>query len=106
MPLNSSKWVTHMFAGGMATDFGPTAYGSFDQSNQYRVPFLVDARNTVYEFDGGVHKAPGTDNLNASALESGAAIRGLFDYWHQGTTDSPAQRRIIHISTKVKYDQA
>jgi hypothetical protein len=60
----------------------------------------------VYEFDGGIHKAPGTAKLNASALESGATVRGLTDYWRQGTSDSPTQRRVIHVGTKVKYDQA
>ena len=105
MPLNSTRWITHKFGGGWATDFGPTAYNSPDQNGQMIVPFLKDARNIVYEFDGGVHKAPGTDNLNGSALESGAAVRGITDYWRQGTVDSAAQRRVIHISTKIKADQ-
>jgi len=102
----SSHWITHRFSGGWATDFGPTAYISPDQGGQMRIPFLIDARNTVYEFDGGIHKAPGTDNLNASALEAGVAVRGIYDFWRQGTVDSATQRRIIHVGTKIKYDQA
>ena len=104
--LQGSKWLTHRFGGGWATDFGPTAYTSPDQNGAMTVPFLRDARNTVFEFDGGIHKAPGTSVLNASVLESGATIRGMYDFWRQGTTDSPAQKRIVHVSTKVKYDQA
>ncbi len=77
-----------------------------DQSGMMTVPFLRDARNIVYEFDGGVHKAPGTDQLNASALESGATVRGIYDYWRQGSVDAASQRRVIHVGTKIKYDQA
>lgn len=106
MPLTSTKWITHNFAGGWATDFGPTAYDSPDTNGKFRVPFLRDARNTVYEFDGGIRKAPGTSVLNASVLESGAPVRGLFDYWRQGASDSAIQRRIIHINDKIMYDQA
>lgn len=106
MPLQTAKWITHKIGGGWATDFGPTTYNGPTQDGIMTIPFLLNARNTVYEFDGGIHKAPGTDNLNSAALESAAPIRGLFDYWHQGTADSPAQRRIIHVGTKIKYDQA
>lgn len=103
--LQGSKWITHKFGGGWTTDFGPTAYESPDQNGHYTVPFLVDARNTVYEFDGGIHKAPGTTLLNSTELESGEPVRGIFDFWRQGTTDSAAQKRIVHVGTKVKYDQ-
>lgn len=106
MPLLSTKWITHRFGGGWATDFGPTTYGSPDQSATMTIPFLRDARNTVYEFDGGVHKAPGTSLLSTATLESGAPVRGLYDYWRQGTSDSATQRRVIHVGTKIKYEQA
>ncbi len=103
--LQSSKWITLRFDGGWATDFGPTTYGAPAQDGQYQIPFLRDARNIVYEFDGGIHKAPGTAVLNSGTLESGAPVRGIYDYWRQGTADSPSQRRVIHVGTKVKYDQ-
>jgi len=106
MPLQGSKWITHRFGGGWATDFGPTTYGSPDQNGMISIPFLRDARNIVYEFDGGVHKAPGTTVLNGTVLESGAPVRGIYDFWRQGTVDSPVQKRIVHVNTKVKYDQA
>lgn len=106
MPLQGSKWITHRFSGGWATDFGPTAYVGPDQAGQLQVPYLLDAKNTVYEFDGGIHKAPGTAKLNSVELESAAAVRGIYDFWRQGTADSAAQKRIIHVGTKVKYDQA
>lgn len=106
MPLQSSRWVTHRFAGGWATDFGPTTYVSPSQDGQMAIPYLREARNTVYEFDGGIHKAPGTDNLNSSGLASNAPVRGLYDFWRQGVADSAAQRRVIHVGTKIMYDQA
>mgnify|MGYP001603128562 CR=1 FL=1 len=105
MPLISSQWITHKFGGGWATDFGPTAYTQ-PNGGQITVPFLYDARNTVYEFDGGVRKAPGTSLLNSVVMESAAPVRGIYDFWRQGTLDSATQRRIVHVSTKIKYDQA
>lgn len=106
MPLQSSRWITHRFAGGWATDYGPTVYNSPGQDGSMQIPFLRDAQNIVYEFDGGVHKAPGTRRLNSSALESGSPIRGIFDYWKQGVADSPIQRRVIHVGDEIQYDQA
>lgn len=106
MPLTSSKWITHRFSGGWATDFGPTAYTAFGADNQLTVPYLIDAKNLVYEFDGGLHKAPGTSKLNSAVLESGVTVRGVYDFWRQGIVDSPTQRRIVHVGTKIKYDQA
>ena len=106
MALASSKWLTHRFAGGWATDFGPTTYGSPGQDGSMSIPYLRDARNVVYEFDGGIHKAPGTARLNSGALESGSPVRGVYDFWRQGTVDSPQQRRIIHVGDTIKYDQA
>ena len=105
MPLQSTKWITHRFGGGWATDFGPTAYGSPDAANMMTIPFLTDARNTVYEFDGGIHKAPGTLILNQTTLENNETVRGIYDYWKQGNSDAPVQRRIVHVADKIKYDQ-
>ena len=105
MSLQGSKWITHRFGGGWATDFGPTTYVGPGDGGMMNIPYLLDARNTVYEFDGGIHKAPGTAKLNASALESGASVRGLYDYWTQGVSASATQRRVIHCGTTIKYDQ-
>jgi len=91
-----SQWITHTFNGGWATDFGPTYYGTPDQSGLFKVPWFNQAKNLVYEFDGGLHKAPGTTRLNTSSLGSATAVMGIFDYWRQGTAGSPSQRRIVH----------
>ena len=98
-------FIRHHFAGGWATDFGPTA-DVIPEGNAVAVPFLVEADNVVFEFDGGPHKAPGTSKLNSSALESGADIKGLFDYWITGTGFAPAQHRICHVGTTIKKDDA
>ena len=97
--------LKHRFAGGWDTDTGPsvdvTVNGTFVD-----VPFLVEADNIVYELDGGPHKAPGTSKLNSSALESGADVKGLYDYWITGTGASPTQHRICHVGTTIKKDNA
>jgi len=102
----SSKWVTHRFAGGWSTDYGPTYYGGPDANNNLDIPYLQDARNTIYEFDGGIRKAHGANLLNASVLTGAVSVMGVFDYWRQGVSASPQQRRIVHHNGVVSYDQA
>ena len=106
MGQTGTQWIQHQLSGGWATDFGPVVHMAPSQSGAVTVPFLAEARNVIYELDGGIHKMPGTVQLNASALESGAAIMGLYDYWRQGTTGTPEQRRVIHVGTTVKADDA
>ncbi len=66
----------------------------------------MEAENVVFEFEGWPHKAPGAAKLHSGALESGAAIKGLTDYWKQGTAASPTQKRVLHVSTVIKKDDA
>ena len=98
------QFVTHLFGGGWATDFGVTA--PVELRDVVEIPYLIDAENVLYELDGGPHKMPGTAKLNSSALESGAAIKGIFDYWDTGTGATSTQHRVIHIGTKIKKDDA
>lgn len=98
--------VRHVFNGGWATDFGPTAEVAISQTGLVQIPFLTDAENITYEFDGGPHKVGGTSKLNASALESGDDIRGLVDFWRQGTSGAPVNKRVVHVGTTVKKDDA
>jgi hypothetical protein len=97
---------THLFNGGFATDFGPTANVAPNQAGQVVFPFLREASNVFYELDGGPHKIGGTAKLNSVAVASGAKIRGLFDYWRQGTTASPTQKRVLYASTQIFADAA
>ncbi len=96
--------IRHLFGGGWATDYGPTVDVSPDQSGKVVIPFLVDAEDLLYELDGGPHKVGGMSKVNSAALESGAGVTGLFDYWRQGTAFSPSRRRVVHCGTKVLAD--
>jgi hypothetical protein len=98
--------IRHVFDGGWATDFGPTSDVSPDGANVVRLPFLETARNIVYELDGSPRKAPGTIKLHDTELESGAVIKGLFDFWLSGTGGASTQHRVIHVGTKAKKDDA
>jgi hypothetical protein len=40
-----TQTVRHMFAGGWATDYGPTTDVAPDAAGKVAVPFLVDAEN-------------------------------------------------------------
>jgi hypothetical protein len=53
-----------------------------------------------------VRKVGGTQRLNAAALESGAKIAGLFDFWRIGTSNAPNQERVLHVGTTIKKDSA
>ena len=99
-------FVRHLFAGGWARDFGPVTEATPDDAGYLRLPFLVEAENVVFEYDGGPRKMPGTSKLNAAVMESGAVVKGIFDYWITGTSGTPSNKRVVHVSTKVKKDDA
>lgn len=104
MPQQKTQFITHQFAGGWATDFGPTYYGSPEQGGLFKIPYLTTARNLVFEFDGGLHKAPGTTALNETTLGASTPVMGIYDYWRQGTSGTPTQRRIVHHGTVIYQD--
>lgn len=99
-------FIRHLFEGGWDVSQGPTVDVVPESSGIVRVPYLLDADNCIYEQDGGPRKAPGTSRVNSSALESGAVVKGLHDYWIQGTSGSPTQKRVIHVGTTIKKDDA
>lgn len=101
---SADRFLRHFFAGGFATDRGPTSDVAPDGNGQVQVPWLNQADNLVFELDGGVTKSPGTTKINSATLESGAPIRGMVDYWRLGSAGTPTQRRVIHVGTKVKRD--
>lgn len=104
MPSIATVTIRHLFGGGWSTDFGPTVDVSPDQSGKITIPFLVDAEDCLFELDGGPHKIGGASKVNASALESGAEVTGVYDYWRQGTAGAPTRRRICHVGTKILAD--
>ncbi len=70
MASRSTK-IRHLFAGGWATDFGPTTDAQVD-GEHVRIPFLSHAENVFYGLDGGPYKIGGAAKLNSSAVSSGA----------------------------------
>lgn len=100
---NAQQYLTHTFAGGWATDYGQTVYMPPDNNGAIRFPFLTDARNLAYEFDGGPRKIGGTTAHN-STVGASTSIYGLYDYWKQGTSGSAVQRRVIHAGTAIYQD--
>ncbi len=105
MPTDTAI-LRHLFQGGWATDFGPNTDIAPGEQAQIGIPFLVDCENALYELDGGPRKMPGLAKLNSSQLESGAVIKGLFDYWDTGTGAISTQHRIVHVGTTIKRDNA
>lgn len=103
MPEVKTRFISHTFNGGWATDLGPTYYGA-PEGNTMRLPYLTQAQNAVYEFDGGPHKAPGTNLLNDTVIEASQTVTGVYDYWRLGTAATPAQRRVVHVNDKIYHD--
>lgn len=103
MPQQSTQWITHTFGGGWATDFGPTHYGA-PEGTTLRLPWLNTSTNVVYEFDGGPHKAPGSNKLNSTVIEASQTVTGIYDYWRLGTGATPAQRRVVHVNDAIYHD--
>ncbi len=98
--------IRHIFGGGYSSDLGPTVEVPVDEFGRVIIPYLTKAENTLFELDGGPHKVGGTARINSSALESGAAIRGIFDYWKIGTAGNPVQKRVVHVNTVIMADDA
>jgi len=104
--LLNSDFIRHRFVGGWGPDYGPSIDVLPADGNIIRIPYLLQARNLIYLLNGGIRKMPGLDKLNSVALESGAAIKGIFDYWISGASGTPLQHRILHVGTKIKKDDA
>lgn len=104
MPTGTVE-IRHVFDGGWATDFGPTAEVSV-QGGLVRIPFLLAAENVFFELNGGMRKIGGLAKVNSSAIGSGEEIRGIFDYWRLGTSGSPTQKRVVHAGTVIYKDDA
>lgn len=96
--------IEHVFGGGWAPDNGAMAPVSVEKDGRCVIPWLMDADNLEYEADGTPHKIGGVNQLTAAVLEGGVPVRGLYDFWRQGTSGSPLQNRVIHVGTKVKAD--
>ena len=96
--------LEHVFDGGWAPDYGAMAVVSVEKDGRCKIPWLMDADNLEYEADGTPHKIGGIHRLFIAALEAGSPVRGLHDFWRQGTSGSPIQSRVIHVGTKVKAD--
>jgi hypothetical protein len=98
--------IRHQFTGGWATDFGVNSDNTPNPNGIVQLPFLLNAEDCVYELDGGPRMVGGATKLNSSALESGAVIKGIFDYWDIGTAGAPSQHRVIYVGTTIKNDDA
>lgn len=100
-------FIRHLFGGGFATDVGPVSDAAPQGSGgigQMVIPWLMQCDNAMFDLDGGITKSPGTTKINSSAVVSGATVRGIYDFWIQGGSGSPSQKRVIHAGTKVLAD--
>lgn len=93
-------YLAHRFKGGYATDFGPTVHDP-PNGTTMDLPYLTHAENIIYELNGGCHTMPGTIKLNSTTLGTSSTVKGLYDYWRQGTTGAPIQRVVAHVDTRV-----
>jgi len=110
MPSPAQTTIRHLFGGGWAPDKSDVAEVRVIESSEtfmvVEVPFLSVALNVEFTLGGGTRKIGGTSKVNSTALESGAAIMGGYDYWKHGSSGSPTQKRLVAVGTKVKKDDA
>ena len=91
------------FAGGWATDFGPSFFAA-PQNGLLAMPFLLSADNLLYELDGGPHKIGGSTRLNSTQVTEAAVAKtfhGIFDFWTQGTGGTETQKRVAYVGTRL-----
>ena len=110
MPGQANKiWARHTIGDGWRPDLAPSAEAAVGQDGRIVVPYLQDAKNVEFGPPSPVQevrKLPGLAKLNGSALESGAAIMGVFDYWRFAGSLTGTQRRVAHAGTKILADAA
>lgn len=110
MAQNSGKLrvVRHEFAGGWATDFGISDGAGIEANSPtlVRYRYLLEATNAQYDLDGSPRRMGGATKLNPTVIDSGSAVRGVFDFWKQGPSASPVQKRVLHAGTQVFQDDA
>ena len=100
MATQKRFWVSHTFEGGWSSNLGTFTVVPANRASP--ISFLTEAENIVYELDGGFRKSHGTAKLNSAALESGATVTGIYDFW----SGAGVQKRIIHVGTTCKKDDA
>ena len=87
--------VTHLFAGGWATDYGHQFDTDLNTSNIIGIPYLLDTKNVTYNLRGNPRKIGGTAALNVSPM-SGDPILGLYDFWRHDSSGFFQQKRIAY----------
>lgn len=96
--------IRHLIDGGWATDYGTHAEVEVSRDGGVRLPFLLRAENIFYNLRGGVRKCGGTSKYNATTIESGEEIRGMFEFVKVGTAGSATRKRVVHAGTKILKD--
>ena len=92
---------TFSIEGGLNLEAGPSAPPVVREGNIVPIPWLVQADNIVYNFDGWPQKMPGASNVNSSATGASDHVGGIFDYWRSGTGTSTTQQRVIYSGTQI-----
>ena len=62
--------LRHLFGGGWASDYGPAAEVQIREDGVVILPFLVNAEDLFFEFDGGPHKIGGATKQRLAALKA------------------------------------
>lgn len=61
--------------------------------------YWLKAENILWEISGMAHKCGGASKINSSAVDSGADIVGMFDFWRAGTAGTFSQKFVIVTGT-------
>lgn len=107
MPHNpKTHFITHAFAGGWATDYGPTSRVGPDAGGHIAIPFLTASRNIEYDLSGAVKKAAGTsphntNNYFESVFEP--SIIGVYDFWRQSGATAQHSVVVHTASSQFRY---
>jgi len=99
-----SQSISHSIGGGWATDYGQTLYSAPD-GGHLRLPWLNEAQNVQFGFDGSVKKFTGTSTLNSTPLYNritgDTSLQNVYDYWKIGTAGTPSQYIVAKVGTQI-----
>ena len=109
MPANQTKWITHTFNGGWATDYGNTYYAT-PEGDQIQIPWFNTLENVSFGKDGSIGQLPGFDKVldypllqprTPAGLPENSVVRSFFEYTRMGSSLTGTTELLAAVGTGI-----
>lgn len=109
MPTNQTKWITHTFHGGWATDYGNTYYAT-PEGDQIQIPWFNELENVTFGKDGSIGQLPGFSKVRdnpllqpqtLSGFQEQTSVYSLFEYTRMGASLSGTSELLAAVGVGI-----